>query len=184
MKTVAFLRGVNVGGRRIKMEELREALSHTSLGIVHTFLQSGNLLFSVVSDPEEVTDQIESVIQSMYGFKVPVILRTGSELKSIIDEIPFDLGNREEIKRKTGIEPFHIAFSESVITKKDEENMKKAESGKEQFRIVGKNIYLVLPDGVHKSKLASSISKLTTTVTMRNWNTVTKIQNILENTEF
>jgi uncharacterized protein (DUF1697 family) len=46
IKYVAFLRGINVGGKRlIKMEDLRRVVESIGLKNVRTFIASGNVLF-------------------------------------------------------------------------------------------------------------------------------------------
>ena len=46
---VALLRGINVGGHRIKMDRLRELFVELDLADVTTFIASGNVIFSVGS---------------------------------------------------------------------------------------------------------------------------------------
>ena len=78
--TVAFLRGINVGGhRKIKMSELRDVLEAAGLGRVHSYIQSGNLLFD-----QRVTDhQISDLISEHFALDVPVIIREASSLRHV-----------------------------------------------------------------------------------------------------
>ena len=43
---IAFLRGINLGKRRIKMEQLRECFEALKFAGVETFIASGNVVFS------------------------------------------------------------------------------------------------------------------------------------------
>jgi uncharacterized protein (DUF1697 family) len=51
---VAFLRGINVGGHRVKMDRLREIFEETGLSDVSTFIARGNVVFS--TEPLDVTE--------------------------------------------------------------------------------------------------------------------------------
>ena len=91
MRAVAFLRAINVGGyNRVPMAELRAALIEAGFADVSTYVQTGNVLFSYDGDMEPLCDRIEGVIESTFGFRVPVILRTKEELEQILAVAPFD----------------------------------------------------------------------------------------------
>ena len=42
---VAFLRGINVGGHRVSMADLRDVFTSLKFGNVDTFIASGNVIF-------------------------------------------------------------------------------------------------------------------------------------------
>ena len=81
---VALLRGVNVGGRTIKMAELRRALEDAGLENVETILQSGNVMFESADDPGRLKKRLETTLGEHFGYdaKVQVI---GREQLSKID---------------------------------------------------------------------------------------------------
>ena len=87
---VAFLRGINVGGRIVKKEKLQEAFASLSFHNVFTLRQSGNVIFETeASDAEYLKKQIEEKLRSVLGYNVAVFVRTISQLKNIIDQDPF-----------------------------------------------------------------------------------------------
>jgi uncharacterized protein (DUF1697 family) len=45
MRYVAFLRGINVGGHRVKMEHLRDLFTALRFSQVATFIASGNVIY-------------------------------------------------------------------------------------------------------------------------------------------
>jgi uncharacterized protein (DUF1697 family) len=93
---VAFLRGINVGGRNVKKEVLQEVVTSLGFQNVSTYKQSGNVVFEVeYANPEETTAKIEAKLQNSLGYAVPVFLRTLPELKKIIDAEPFKNQNKE-----------------------------------------------------------------------------------------
>ena len=57
---VALLRGVNVGGRTIKMAELRSTLEEAGLENVETVLQSGNVMFDSPDGAARLKERLTS----------------------------------------------------------------------------------------------------------------------------
>ena len=91
IKYVAFLRGINVGGKRlIKMEDLRRVVESIGLKNVRTFIASGNVLFETSQNNREaLTKKIEKKLLTAFGHDVPVVLQTIDELKDILKAGPF-----------------------------------------------------------------------------------------------
>jgi len=88
---VALLRGINVGGHKlIKMDELARIFVGAGLKNVRTYLASGNVIFESGSASKAVlTKKIEKALQQTLGYQVTVVLRTLSELESIVNRNPF-----------------------------------------------------------------------------------------------
>jgi uncharacterized protein (DUF1697 family) len=87
---VAFLRGINVGGRVVVKERLKEAFISLGFQNVSTYKQSGNIAFEGdSSDPKEVAAKIENKLQMILGYEIVVFVRTFPQLKKIIDLTPF-----------------------------------------------------------------------------------------------
>ena len=83
---VAFLRGINVGGRTVVKETLKEAFTSLGFQNVSTFKQSGNVIFEADSPKtQEIKVKIEDTLRSVLGYEVSVFLRTLPGLKGIID---------------------------------------------------------------------------------------------------
>jgi uncharacterized protein (DUF1697 family) len=90
-KYVAFLRGINVGGKKlIKMDALGRAFQSLGFENVKTFIQSGNVFFDdAETDLDILTKKIEARIHKSFGFEVTVILQTVASLQGIIKRNPF-----------------------------------------------------------------------------------------------
>jgi uncharacterized protein (DUF1697 family) len=87
---VAFLRGMNLGGRRITNDELRAHVTALGFDGVETFRASGNVLFSAAAgDPEAIAGRLEVGLVEALGYEVPIFLRTGAEVAAIADLAPF-----------------------------------------------------------------------------------------------
>ncbi|MEO7070040.1 MAG: DUF1697 domain-containing protein [Nostocoides sp.] len=89
---VAFLRAVNVGGRFVKMAELRSALSDNGFDAVETHIQSGNVrVTSPMRSSVKVAAEVHRVLTDRIGFDVPAIVRTPAQLRALmatIDGLP------------------------------------------------------------------------------------------------
>lgn len=86
----AFLRAVNVGGRVVKMEKLRQLFEGCGFTGVSTHLASGNVLFTAGRGrASRVEEKIEMALGSALGWEVPVFLRTPAELTAVAALQPF-----------------------------------------------------------------------------------------------
>ena len=88
---VAFLRGVNVGGKKpIKMKELAAVLAAAGFRNVRTFIASGNVIFEAsAKDPARIATKMEKHLLKAFGSEITVIIRTVDELRAIIKRNPF-----------------------------------------------------------------------------------------------
>ena len=86
---IALLRGVNVGGRTIKMADLREALVEFGLENVETVLQSGNVRFDSSLGGEKLQRQIEAGLGKRFGYAAHVQVIERGKLERIVDAYPF-----------------------------------------------------------------------------------------------
>jgi uncharacterized protein (DUF1697 family) len=87
---VAFLRGINVGGRIVKMADLQSCLHQLGLENIKTYLQSGNVSFE---SPEKSTDvlkkQIEKSLTDTFGYPAKVQVFSHDKLAAIVAANPF-----------------------------------------------------------------------------------------------
>ncbi|HDR5764368.1 TPA: DUF1697 domain-containing protein, partial [Bacillus anthracis] len=82
---IALLRRINVGGHKIiKMADLKQAFESIGLKQVKTYIQSGNIVFKSEEDITFLKERIQSEIKNVFGFDVPVMLRTYAEFTNII----------------------------------------------------------------------------------------------------
>lgn len=88
---MAFLRGMNLGGRRIKNDELRSEFEALGLADVACFRASGNVVFGTDGGDEgALTSRIEAGLEGSLAYEVPVFLRGATELLSIAASEPFE----------------------------------------------------------------------------------------------
>jgi len=90
MTYVAFLRGVNVGGKGIvSMAAIKEALVALGLLDVRTYINSGNVIFSTrASDAQQLAARIEKALEQHTGMAIKVLVMDYKTLKKMVDAIP------------------------------------------------------------------------------------------------
>ncbi len=87
---IAFLRGMNVPGRSVKMEYLRSVFADMGFSSVRSYIQSGNVFFESDEDDRAVlSDIISSRLRETLGYEVAVCLRTVPELEALVALDPF-----------------------------------------------------------------------------------------------
>jgi uncharacterized protein (DUF1697 family) len=87
---VAFLRGMNLGNRRIKNDELRAEFETLGFEEIATFRASGNVIFSAPEQGEgALRKTIEQGLGDALGYEVPVFLRSCDEVAAIAGQEPF-----------------------------------------------------------------------------------------------
>ena len=86
IRLVAFIRGINVGGRIVKKVELQKAFTALGFRRVVTHKQSGNVIFETAdANLAELGTKIESMLRNELGFDVSVFIRTFPQLKSLVE---------------------------------------------------------------------------------------------------
>lgn len=84
---VAFLRAVNVGGRFVRMAELRDTLTAAGFGDVDTHIQSGNVrVRSRRRSADAVAAEMSEVLGAWAGFDIPCIVRTPAQVRALVEE--------------------------------------------------------------------------------------------------
>lgn len=172
----AFLRGVNVGGVKVPMGELRAVLEDGGLEGVRTFLQSGNVIVTpVAGGAVKLSRTIEELIEDGLGLKVRVIVRTREELAEVAKGNPF---------HGPDVEPrlLHVVFLESEPSHDRVARLDPNRSPSDRFEVSGREIYAHYPGGSGRSKLdlAYFEKQLGVAGTARNWNTVTRLLAMLD----
>jgi uncharacterized protein (DUF1697 family) len=91
MRYVAFLRGINVGGRKIPMADLRACVEALGFADVQTVLQTGNVVFtSDTSGVAAVRKRIESGLEARFDYPAKALVYAFDRLQAVLDGNPFD----------------------------------------------------------------------------------------------
>ena len=169
---VALLRGINVGGKHIlPMKELAAIFAAGKCSDVCTYIQSGNVLFKATPEAaRRLPAQMSAKIQERFGFSAPVILRTREELAEVVRSNPF-------LSRGVPETALHVYFLADSPDAGAVKALDTNRSAPDEFRVIGRQIYLYVPNGMGRTKLNTAYfdPKLSTICTARNWATVTKL---------
>ena len=86
----AFLRGMNLGNRRITNADLRAQFERLGFASVATFQAAGNVIFEAGETSEsELVATIERGLEEGLGYAVPTLLRSEEELRAMAAAEPF-----------------------------------------------------------------------------------------------
>jgi uncharacterized protein (DUF1697 family) len=172
---VALLRGVNVGGKaKLAMADLRRVAEELGYDDVATYVQSGNLVFACrARTTAPVARRVQKALADATGLDIEVIVRTRDELREVVAANPF-LDRTDEYKQ------LHVVFG-AAAAKPSLQGLDAAKYAPEEAAAVGRELYLYLPSGIGRSKLAADLArKAGPTGTARNWRTVTTLLEMAE----
>ena len=175
---VALLRGINVGGKNlIKMLDLKACFEALGFENVSTYIQSGNVLFSAAgSDQARLTNQIEEALSKTFNYKSRVVVRSHKQMKDIVAHAPKGFGGDPAKYRYDVIflkEP--LTATEAMKSVSTREDVDQAFAGK------GVLYFSRLISRASQSHLTRIISMpVYQSMTIRNWNTTTKLLNLME----
>jgi len=86
---VALLRGINVGGRTVKMSDLREAFAAMGFPGAETVLQSGNVIFSSNEPREALKPRLERGLEQSFHYRARVQVVSLDRLSHALQANPF-----------------------------------------------------------------------------------------------
>jgi uncharacterized protein (DUF1697 family) len=110
---VAFLRGINVGGKNIiKMEALRKEFEKAGFLSVTTYIQSGNVIFqSDMNDKADIEGKIEKALAARFKYEAKVLIRSKKDMENTISHLPLIIENPDW--------KHNVIFLSSAIDSKD-----------------------------------------------------------------
>ncbi|MET0304844.1 MAG: DUF1697 domain-containing protein [Solirubrobacterales bacterium] len=168
---VAFLRGINLGGRRITNEDLRSHFEALGCEDVATFRASGNVVFAGSGRSAELTAQLEAGLGEALGYEVPVFLRSAKQLLAIAAQEPFDAKRLAASKGKLQV---------ALLTKKPSAAKAKQalalSSAADRLAIEGRELFWLPKGGMSESELdLKALDRALGSMTIRTKGTVDQI---------
>jgi uncharacterized protein (DUF1697 family) len=169
---VAFLRGMNLGKRRLPMSRLKELFEELGFGEVETFIASGNVLFSVKATNDSLLEsRIAKHLEAALGYAVDTFVRTENEVAAIGAAKVFPEDGCEGITVHVGLLhkklPAEIALKFTAVRTEADE-----------FRVIDREYYWLCRIRTHESKVWTlpEIKALRLpTSTMRNLTSIRKL---------
>jgi uncharacterized protein (DUF1697 family) len=173
---VAFLRGINVGGHKlVAMSDLRELLGLLGYTGVSTYLQSGNAVFSAPRGKDDrLAAEIEEQMSTRLHLDVRVLVRTGDELARVVAANPLPQAANQPAQ-------LHVAFLGANPEVDALPALGPSRFPDEDIRLGDGVLYVWYRNGLGRSKLTHDLleRRLGVSVTLRNWNTVTKLLSLV-----
>ncbi|MCO4770813.1 MAG: DUF1697 domain-containing protein [Deltaproteobacteria bacterium] len=180
-RTIALLRGINVGGKnKLPMAELRAVCEELGFRDVKTYIASGNLFFTSDMSPAEDGIRLKTAIAERWGYDVPVVTRLREDVLAVRDGNPFGVPAEDRwlhvlfLNRDPQLGPQGLMDPAGVAAVRGLDPER--EPG-DRFAVVGRHIYALYANGSGRSRLTGSWleRQLKVTATARNWRTVQKL---------
>jgi uncharacterized protein (DUF1697 family) len=169
---VSLLRGINVGrANRIGMADLRAVYEALGCRDVTTYVQSGNVLVDSDDTPDELSRRVEIALELEHGLKVRVLGRTHAQLVKVVAGDPYPAVLPTE---------HHVVFLSGPIPNERLTALSRFATDGETFTAIGRELHLMLPNGLGRSKLAVALTErhLGVVGTARNWRTVQQLDEL------
>lgn len=168
---VAFLRGINLGKRRVKMDRLAELFAALGYENVQTFIASGNVIFeSPLSEPELI-EATEVHLREQLGYDVDVFIRSMDELREIAHRSVFE-----------GMDASGWTLYVIFLSEKLEEtgliDLEELQRENDRLASIGREIYWLRNGRMSDTTLTpAEMSRIGSgqSTTMRNMNTVVRL---------
>lgn len=181
MRHVALLRGINVGGKTVvPMADLRAELTKLGFSSVRTCLNSGNALFESDLSGPALEEGIERALEKRFGLRIPALVLSAAELRAVVDGLTFSAEQIEFAQAAAGdAASLYVAFLSAPPQADALTRLGALKKPGELFVVSGRAIYLLLEHSIRECRLFSGLDKLDGRATVRNWNTVRKLDDML-----
>ncbi|HET7235616.1 MAG TPA: DUF1697 domain-containing protein [Actinomycetota bacterium] len=170
---VALLRGINVGGRNpIRMPALKACFEANGFEDVATYIQSGNVLFaSRETRAAELAPRIEAMLGEAFSYDATVVVRSHRQVRAVVERAPKGFGAEPARYR------YDVIFLKEPLTARaamahvpTNPAVDRAHAG------TGVLYFSRLTSKATQSRLSKIVSSpIYPSVTIRNWNTTTKL---------
>lgn len=176
---VVLLRGINVGGKnKVPMAELRTCLEGLGFADVRTYIQSGNVILRSRKGAKSVADIIETELPRAFSLDsalVRVLVLTHAQLQAVVDERPTGFGDSPDTYHSDAIFLLDIPMEEALAVFDPREGVDRIWPGDG----------VIYSQRLSAERTTSRLSKIVGTrayrsMTIRNWNTTTKLLTMLE----
>ena len=171
----AFLRGINVTGRRVSNDRLAAVFEGLGYEHVTAFRASGNVLFEGKGRAKPKGSEMEAALEEALGYKVPVYVRSAKELARIVALEPF---SDKQLKASSG--KLQVAFLPKQPTKAQAENALGLALETDPLAVEGTELFWLPAGGTQGTDLdLKALERAVGPWTMRTIGTVEQIANKL-----
>jgi uncharacterized protein (DUF1697 family) len=176
---VILIRGINVGGKnKVSMTSLRKCLEERGFSNVSTYIASGNVILESGKRPDEIKAQIEAALPESFKLDselINVLVLTRNQLQAVIDNKPKGFGEQPEKYHSDAIFLMGIDSAQAMPVFDPREGVDNVWPGDG----------VIYSQRLSAQRTKSRLSKIVGTpvyqsMTIRSWNTTTKLLKILE----
>ncbi len=170
---IAFLRGINVGGHRVTMEELRQHFERLKFTDVATFIASGNVIFSArACETSSLEAKIENHLLKSLGYEVSTHLRTTADLAAVAAAAPFPAPEMDNPAYTV-----HVGFLREPASAALMGELSEARSTMDDFHVSGREFYWLCRGKLTESLVPwQNVSRIDgARATLRNLNTIRRL---------
>jgi len=169
---IAFLRGMNLGNRRLPMSRLKSLVEELGFDDVATFIASGNVLFSsTAADVERLEARIATHLETSLGYPVDTFIRAAEQVAAIARSKPFPEDGRPGIT-------IHVGFWRQNVTPDVARRLAAVRTDEDEFAVEAREYYWLCRVRTSDSKVWTlpEIKALRLpTATMRNMTSIRKL---------
>lgn len=150
---IAFLRGINLGKRRVKMDDLAALFRALKFIDVATFIASGNVIFSAQStDSAKLERKIAAHLAHALGYEVDTFVRTRGEVAAIAAFRGFSSADMDDPANT-----IHAGLLATALSRNQQRGLEACRSEVDEFRVIGRDYYwLCRRIKTHESKIWAS----------------------------
>jgi uncharacterized protein (DUF1697 family) len=174
---LALLRGINVGGKGIvKMPALKSAFESLGFTGVSTYIQSGNVLFSApAASRVSLATSIERRLNTQFGIESKALILTPPDMQEVVSRRPEAFGMQPDLYR------YDVMYLMGGFRPAEIVGDIPAREGVDRVWAGKKVIYFSrLTEQASRSYLPKIITRpVYRHMTVRNWNTTTRLMDLL-----
>lgn len=167
---LVLVRGVNVGGLSLKMEDLRRLLEYIGLAKVRTYIQSGNAIFeNEAGNKRKLEAEIGYELKNLLGAEVPVFVLSLAELAAIVSAHPLADGG--------DIDNLYVTVLSERPEQARVDDLLGTMNAVDSHLVSGRTVYSRYGEGYGRSKRSNNFIEkmLKVRATTRNWSTMTAL---------
>lgn len=176
---VVLIRGINVGGKNaVSMATLRERLEELGFSNISTYIASGNVLLQSDLKPAEIKKIIEKALPQSFTLdqdQIKVLVLSREQLKAVVDNKPKGFGEQPDTYHSDAIFLIDTNATDAM----------KVFSPREGVDMIWQGSGMIYSQRLSAQRTKSRLNKimispLYKSMTIRNWNTTTKLLKLLD----
>jgi uncharacterized protein (DUF1697 family) len=169
---IAFLRAINVGGRTVKMDVLRQLFEHIGFSNVETFIASGNVIFETgLPSTRALEAKIGKALQEALGYDVAAFVRTDAQIAQLAAYKPFKQSALDSAAA------LNIAFIDGPLEPAAKQNLFAFKTDMDDFHVRDREIFWLCFKKQSESTFSNAVLEkaIGRRATMRGVNTIQRL---------